>query len=202
MSTPHHTIKVVDGDFMLPREAVCVLLGIESQTLSHWMKPGSDIPYDPEARGFPARALGNWIRKRQTLRKSVGGRMPWLPDGVVIAEPKSAGGLPSAAPTPTPKADFNAEKTRKEKAQADKIEMENSVTRGELVPAADVEKGWADILSRVKTRMMQVPYSCAMIIAGETDMSKIQDVMREHVRDALLELSGDWRDSDEDTDDD
>lgn len=191
MNDPHRTIRVREGDFFLPRDAVCVLLGIEQPTLQSWMKGVDPPPYDREKQGFPARDLGHWIRKRQTLRKGQGGSRPYLPDGVVINDdPSSSGGLPSALPA---KRDYNAERTRKEAAAADKIEMENAVARGELVLAADVEKGWADILSRVKTRMMQVPYTCAMVIAGMTDMAQIQEVIREAVRDALMEMSADWR---------
>lgn len=200
MTTPHHKIQVREGDFLLPRDAVSVLLGIEGPTLVNWTKGADPPPYDHENRGYPARALGHWIRKRQTLRKGQGGSMPYLPDGVVLAStiPVSTGGLPSAAPA---KKDYNAERTRKEAAAADKIEMENAVARGELVPAADVEKGWADILSRVKTRMMQIPYTCAMMVAGMTDMAAIQEVIREAVRDALLEMSADWRQASSDEDD-
>ena len=191
MNDPHRTIRVREGDFFLPRDAVCVLLDVEHSTLQGWMKSVDPPPYNREQKGFPARELGHWIRKRQTLRKGQGGSRPYLPDGVVIVDtPSVSGGLPSALPA---KKDYNAERTRKEAAQADKIEMENAVARGELVLAADVEKGWTDILSRVKTRMMQVPYTCAMVTAGMTDMTQIQEVIRGAVRDALMEMSADWR---------
>lgn len=199
MNDPHRTIRVREGNFFLPRDAVCVLLDVEHSTLQGWMKSVDPPPYNREQKGFPARELGHWIRKRQTLRKGQGGSRPYLPDGVVIVDgPSASGGLPSALPV---KRDYNAERTRKEAAQADKIEMENAVARGELVPAADVEKGWTDILSRVKTRMMQVPYTCAMVISGMTDMAQIQEVIREAVRDALMEMSADWRQTTSEDDD-
>lgn len=195
-TTPHHKIKVKEGDFMLPREAAAVLIGIAPETLGVWLKQPNPPPYDEVRKGFPARELGHWMRKKQTVRRGIGQSLPYLPDGVVIShDPPKSGGLPSAsAPAPSKK-DYNVERTRKEAAAADKIEMENAVARGELVPAADVEKGWTDILSRVKTRMMQVPYTCAMVVVGDMDMASVQSKIREAVRDALMEMSGDWRDT-------
>ena len=195
MRSPHYHIDVQEGDYLLPREAVAILLGIRSQTLSKWAREPDPPPYDDEKKGYPARALGEWIRKKQTLRTGPKGSRPYLPEGVVISQSPVTNGLPSALPV---KKDYNFEKTRKEAAAADKIEMENAVARGELVLAADVEKGWSDILSRVKTRMMQIPYSCAMMVAGMNDMSEIQEIMREKVRDALIEMSADWREAGED----
>lgn len=202
-TTPHHKIKVKDGNFFLPRDAAAVLMGIETATVANWLKQPDPPPYDEVHKGFPARELGHWMRKRQTIRRGIGQSLPYLPDGVVMNEGASkSGGLPSAAMPSPSKKDYNVERTRKEAAAADKIEMENAVSRGELVPAADVEKGWTDILSRVKTRMMQVPYTCAMVVVGDTDMASVQSKIREAVRDALMEMSGDWRDTATDEDDD
>tara|TARA_Y100000310_G_scaffold307942_1_gene350547 strand:+ start:293 stop:880 length:588 start_codon:yes stop_codon:yes gene_type:complete len=188
MTTPHHTIRVMEGDCFIPPELAAIILGISKSSLSEWVKGDDPPPYDPIARGYSAKELGNWVRTKQILRKGRGGSLQWLPPNVVIRQ--DTGGLPSAVPT---KRDFNFEKTRKEAAAADKIEMENAISRGELVLAADVEKGWSDILSRVKTRMMQIPYTCAMMVSGMTDMAAIQEVIREAVRDALMEMSADWR---------
>lgn len=203
-TTPHHKIKITEGDFMLPREAAAVLMGIEPATLANWLKQSDPPPFDPVRKGFPARELGHWIRKKQTIRRGIGQSLPYLPDGVVMAEiaVPASGGLPSAAPPATPKKDYNAQRTRKEAAMADKVEMENAIARGELVYAKDVEKGWSDILSRVKTRIMQVPYTCAMVVVGDSDMVSVQTKIKEAVRDALMELSGDWRNKEVDGDDD
>lgn len=200
MSSPHHKIKVIDGNFMLPNEAVCILLGINSNTLTMWLRSDDPPPYDKMVRGFPAKELGHWIRHNQTIRKSTGNSYPWLPKGVVLAGAvsNSGGGLPSALPS---KKDYNFERTRKEAAAADKVEMENAVTRGELVSAADVEKGWANILSRVKTRIMQIPYTCAMVVVGDNDMASVQSKIKDAVKDALMELSADWRDIEHKDDD-
>jgi phage terminase Nu1 subunit (DNA packaging protein) len=108
-----------------------------------------------------------------------------------------SGGLPSALPV---RKDINFERTRKEAAAADKLEMENAISRGEYVLVSDVETGWMNILSRVKTRVMQIPYTCAMVVVGDTDMSSVQSKIKDVVRDALMELSADWRDTKEDED--
>lgn len=194
---PGHRIQVVDGDCMIPSNIACALMGITTGTLTAWMKSDDPPPYDHGARAYPARALGEWMRSKQIVRKGVGGQLPYLPATVVIA-PRSTGGLPSALPEGGKK-DYNYERTRKERAMADKTEMENEITRGTVVSMAEVERAWSKILSNVKTRMMQIPYTAASIVTGDNDMTSVQSKIKDVVKDALLELSGDWRgDDDED----
>lgn len=181
------TPKSDDGQLLLDTATVLQLFGISAPTLGGWHKEAFPPPRDERSGLYPARDIGEWIRKRQTLKFGRGQNRPYLPDGVVIADtPKK--GLPSAQET------YDQARIRSEAAKADKLEMENAQTRGELVLAADVEKGWADILSRVKTRVMQVPYTAAMMVVGDDDMSSVQLKLKDIVRDALLELSADWRD--------
>lgn len=180
-----------DGQVLLDLKLAAELCGVTEQTLRTWTLEHNPPPRDANGK-FLAREFGHWIRRHQILKTGRGGKHVYLPPGVVIQSMSPDGGLPSA------KKDYNAERTRKEAAAADKIEMENALSRGELVRASDVEKGWSDILSRVKTRVMQVPYTCAMMVVGDNDLASVQAKIRDVVRDALLELSTDWRDSGDD----
>lgn len=176
------------GQFLLTPDVACQVLGVSRASLANWMREDNPPPQDPSG-GYPAKDFGEWVRKRQTLKQGRGGSLPYLPPGVVIQDGAQKGGLPSALA----KKDYNAERTRKEAAQADKIEMENAVASGELIRAEDVEKGWADILSRVKTRMMRVPFAAARVVVGDDDMVSVQKKIADFVRDALSEMSADWR---------
>jgi hypothetical protein len=87
------------------------------------------------------------------------------------------------------------ELARKNKELADKTALENEVRRGELIETDDVEAAWSDILMRVKSRMLRIPSAVAPLILGEEDQVVIQEAVEDMVRDALSEMSADWRES-------
>lgn len=54
-------------------------------------------------------------------------------------------------------ANLTAERARLAKEQADAQALKNAALRGELVPAADVEREWGDVLRQVRARILAVP---------------------------------------------
>lgn len=85
--------------------------------------------------------------------------------------------------------DKDQEQARKNKAQADRAEMENDVRRGELVEFDDVLAGWEEILIRVKTRALQLPVTAAPLVAELSDPAAIMDILRDLVSEMLDELA-------------
>lgn len=73
-----------------------------------------------------------------------------------------ASGEPPAPPPPTPPAeiggsiDYFAERTRREKAQADIAELEAAKMRGDLVPIEDVKRQWEIEASRQREAWLQL----------------------------------------------
>lgn len=61
------------------------------------------------------------------------------------------------AGNPKGNAQLDAEKLRATKAQADKIELANAKARGDLVPAAEVERAWSNVLRDVRSALLAVP---------------------------------------------
>lgn len=53
--------------------------------------------------------------------------------------------------------ELQAEKTRQAREAADKLALANAVTRGELVPAAEVQAKWSETLLNVRAAMLAVP---------------------------------------------
>ena len=72
--------------------------------------------------------------------------------------------------------------------QADKAELQNRATRGELVPAADVEAEWAAIATALRARFLALPSRVHQRLSHLTP-AEVAAVDRE-VRDALTELGG------------
>lgn len=186
--------RTIDGQAILPTGVVADLLGVTNQTLHRWQKSGEAPPTCTRpVKGYPARDLGDWIRTVQAHHPTRSG-------GVSPQHPSSRGS--SGLPPAVPKKDLNTERIRKEAAQADKIEMENQVMAGLLVRIEDVEKGWSDILSRVKTRMMRIPHAAAQVVVGDDNLISVQRKIMDFVRDALNEMSADWREAEDEGDDD
>jgi phage terminase Nu1 subunit (DNA packaging protein) len=100
----------------------------------------------------------------------------------------STGGAPPGAPnssgTPGTLAENNAAKAYWQARQA---ELDYREAAGELVPAAEVEREWADILSRVRTKLLAVP-SRAKAELPHLDVADIAKLER-LVREALEDLS-------------
>jgi phage terminase Nu1 subunit (DNA packaging protein) len=86
-------------------------------------------------------------------------------------------------------AELAAEKLRLAKANAEKVETANAKLRGELIPAAEVEREWAAVLRGVRAAMLAVPSRVAQT-SGHLTPHDIAAIDRE-VRDALEEAAHD-----------
>jgi phage terminase Nu1 subunit (DNA packaging protein) len=82
------------------------------------------------------------------------------------------------------------ERARLAKEQADAKEMENAITRGELVYIEDVAKRVEVALSNVKTKLLAVPTKVAAEAAAADDAKEVQALIERHIIEALNELAG------------
>lgn len=65
--------------------------------------------------------------------------------------------------------DLTTERARREKAAADRLEMQNAVMRGELLPRADVDAAVIEDCSRVRARLLGIPSKVAPLVAATTE---------------------------------
>ncbi len=153
-----------------------VFMGISYRHLQQMLME-DDPPPRTDDKKYRSDQLGEWIRRR-AVKKHLGNRRnapvdPDNPDdGVDILNPVQ-------------------ERARKDKELADKTALENAVRRGELVEGARVAAKWVEILTRVRARMLRIPWAAAPLLVGEDDQVKIQIVVEDQIRDALSELAGD-----------
>lgn len=87
---------------------------------------------------------------------------------------------------------LEAARARFAKAQAERVEMQNAVRRGELLELAEVVREGQDILLVVRARLLALPSSLAPELARETEPHTVQRRLTEAIHDALRELSR-WR---------
>jgi hypothetical protein len=64
-----------------------------------------------------------------------------------------------------------------------------SKVRNQLVLVEDVVKAWTDTLSNLKSKMTSIPSKAAPIVASETDIGVVQEILTDSINEALEELS-------------
>ena len=82
--------------------------------------------------------------------------------------------------------DLDRERARLAKLQADGHELKNAQARDELMPRADVVRGWTDILRKVRAGMLAIPSRVRQQIPT-IDAAQAAIIDRE-IRDALTAL--------------
>lgn len=85
--------------------------------------------------------------------------------------------------------DLNAERARKAKEEADRLEMQNAQLRGELLSRDDVDAAVIGAFARVRARMIGVPSKVAPLAAAMEGPAEIEAAVRKAIYEALRELS-------------
>lgn len=84
--------------------------------------------------------------------------------------------------------DFGDQKQRLAAAQAEKVETENALRRGDLLVASAVVEEWSSYLLIVRERLLAIPTRLASI-SPEDQRARVHDLAKELVYEALTELS-------------
>lgn len=79
-----------------------------------------------------------------------------------------------------------AELTHQQKLKA---ELEVQKLKGDLVPTVEVEDDATNVAVSFKTALGLVPAKVSAILANETDVRKIEQILEEHMRTAVNELA-------------
>ncbi len=84
---------------------------------------------------------------------------------------------------------LDAAKTRLASAQADKHEMENAETRGDLARISVIAKEFADAVSTTQALLLAIPTKEARTIAAMNDANAVEHRLRNTINDALRQLA-------------
>lgn len=182
-------------DIELTTAQVAAACGVSVAAIYNWIDV--DLFRNKDGK-FMLSEIGEWIRKVQVTKngKGRGNSYPYAPEGWgPLVAPGSE--LDDAL---APKTKDRIEMRLKE-AQAIKVEMENAVRAGTLVPVEETVSAWRTILSRVRTRLLKLPTTLAPLVLDDPDVLSIQVKLKTAVDDALSEASEDWREERKDQDD-
>jgi phage terminase Nu1 subunit (DNA packaging protein) len=91
--------------------------------------------------------------------------------------------------TPDAAPEVEDQRQRLAAAQAEKVEHENAVRRGELARMDDVVRFWTDCIANTRARLLGMPSKLAPQLVNITSAPVIQSAIRAEVYAALTELS-------------
>jgi phage terminase Nu1 subunit (DNA packaging protein) len=108
--------------------------------------------------------------------------------GAKPAEP--AAGLPEAAmATTTRPAAYEASRARREAAEAAMAELREGELRGELIRVEAVRAVWASRIVSTRDALLQIPSRLAPVLAAETNLATVTQLLDDELRQALEQLS-------------
>ena len=102
------------------------------------------------------------------------------------AAPPDAAVSPPADGNPN---DYWDARSRRETAEAAIAEMKEAEMRGTLIRADSVRTSWANKISTARDALLQIPHRLAPVLAAETEIERVAELIEAELRQALLQLS-------------
>lgn len=87
--------------------------------------------------------------------------------------------------------EFDDQRQRLAAAQAERVETENAIRRGELAVVAQVQDGWAEHISAARAKLLSMPTKLGPQLTNVASPNIIATAIRVEVNAALAELA-DW----------
>lgn len=85
--------------------------------------------------------------------------------------------------------DYWKNRARREAAEASIAEMKQAEMAGNLVRIDAMKSAWASKVSAVRDALLQIPARVAPVLAAESDMDRIVEVLEDDLRKALQQLN-------------
>ena len=148
----------------LTQQQAAVLAGLTTRRLQQLDKAGEG-PARKANGSYPLAEMRTWIRDRILAEIGVAN------DGEAY--------------------DYNAERGRLTKAQADKTELEVAELQGSLIRVQAVIQHWQTKIAGVRAKLLTLPSKLAATVAPPDRLAIAQDQAQALVYDALADLAGD-----------
>jgi phage terminase Nu1 subunit (DNA packaging protein) len=148
---------------LITREDAAVIAGMSSRHLKRL--DGEMDPPPWTGNGYDCAKFGDWMRRRWRRESGV------TSDGVVY--------------------DYETERARLTKAQADKTELEARELHGEMVRVDEVVEAWARMLGALRARMLALPSKAGPRARAAAGDEQAAEEIEAEVLEALEELSDD-----------
>lgn len=106
------------------------------------------------------------------------------PDGQAPATPGAEGGS-----QPSAEGDYWNARSRRETAEAAIAEMKEQEMRGALIRSDVIRTVLATKISATRDALLQIPVRLAPVLAAESDIERVAELLDEELRQALAQLS-------------
>ena len=117
-------------------------------------------------------------------------RAPARPAPADAPLPAGAGAAGDGAPAADGKGgEYWDSRSRREKAEAAIAEMKESEMRGLLIRADAVRSAWSTKISSVRDALLQIPSRVAPVLAAETEIDRVTELLEAELRQALVQLA-------------
>jgi len=148
----------------LNQEQVATLCGLTARRIRQFEQEGGG-PSRKSDGSYDETAVGTWLRARIAEEHGVAN------DGQAY--------------------DYNAERARLTKAQADKTELEVRELRAELVRLPIIEAHWQGMIAGMRGKLLSLPSRIAAKVAGPDRLQEVQEQAQLLVYEALTEIADD-----------
>ena len=148
------------------------------QTVHHWAVE----------LGTSYRTVQGWLAGRapdDRRKRGAGEQELWLLKSVIEA------GFSNRVSGNAEFLDPDQQRARRDRAAAEKLEIEVAVRRGEVAPLADIEAEWADMIASARGKLLALPAKLGPVLADLTDPVAIAERIRIEGYSALAELAKD-----------
>ena len=149
-------------------------------------------------QGMPVDSVASAQAWRES-RQNVAARKP-APPGLTFIPVLDATPIPPPPPFDAarmpeyrdlPDEDHQMARTRREIAEANLAEMREAEERGKLIQVSAVRATWAARIASTRDALLQIPSRLAPVLAAETNLATVTQLMEDELRQALAELSRD-----------
>jgi phage terminase Nu1 subunit (DNA packaging protein) len=130
--------------------------------------------------GFTQRAVARALTRCKVADKKGRSNCYWLRDALPLLYGNESRGI-----------DLAEQRARQHREMADKLEMENEVTRGELVRSSEVAALWETLTTELRQRFMMIPARVGDLVARAKRKSDAKKIIEKEIREALAGLSKD-----------
>lgn len=145
------------------------IIGVSQRTLTTWQKNGMPIAMDG-TRGtenlYDSEEIIQWMIQREINRRIT-----------------DHGGNEAEF------YDYEMERARLTHHQANIASLDEQVKQGKLIPSDVVEGAWVDFVAAFRAKVMSIPTKAAHQFIALTELTQVQDCMKEHLFEALAELA-------------
>lgn len=147
-------------------------------------------------RGMPTdsvEAARAWQAENIRARVRIGGtsaNRPTKPSSGAAKPASDASGAVGATPPEEGPGDYGAHRVRREAAEASLAELRLGETRGELIRLSAIKTALGVAFATSRDSLLALGSRLAPVLAGETDVAKIESLLHAEIHSALTALAG------------